>query len=208
MDSKLTLVQPKALANALEQLVASGQGDAILKMVHNNRKSMKLPVNGIKTPRKGPISFDYLKKNKIHLFQYIENDRRITIAYQYEKGTGKESHKRFVKYGATIHRDDMKNGKHEVYDKNGHTWTAISRLMNQGIKCVLTFNHIYQFRQDLRKYLLSRGCYNKNATKSSFQLITDNIMDMSLTTNNKSKSSKSKQSKSETLTNFDVNMKK
>jgi hypothetical protein len=203
MDSKLTLVKPKALAKALEQLVASGQGDALVKMVHNNRKSMKFPVEGINIPGNGPVPYDYIKKNNIHFFRYHEKNRHIVIAYQFERGTGKE-HVRYVKYGAVIHRDEMKDGKHEVYDKHGHKRTAINRLMNHGITCVLPFSSMYAFRRDLRKNLVKKGCCNRNATKGSFQLVTENTTDLSLTTNDKSKSSKSKPRKSDALTNFDV----
>jgi hypothetical protein len=187
MSSNSTLVPPKVLAKVLEKLLTEkGQTDGLLKMVQSDRKSFKFPITGIKTPRKGPVTYDYLKKNKIHLFHYTEGIRRITIAYQYDKGTGNQSYKRFVKYGATIHRDDAKNGKHEAYDKNGHTWTAINRLMNQGIKCEISFNTIFQFKQDLRKFLVTHGCYDKNAEKSSFHLVTDHITELSLMAENQS----------------------
>jgi len=173
MENKATFMSSKVLAQALEHLVVSSEPKNALKMVHNNRKSIRLPINGVKTPRKGPISVNYLRQNKIHLFHYMENNRRTIIAYQYEKGTGHQSNKRFVKYGATIHRDEMTNGKHEMYDKSGHTWTAISRLMNQPVKCELSFDNILQFKYDLRRFLFKRGCYDKTATKKTFQVVID-----------------------------------
>lgn len=112
-------------------------------------------------------------------------DRRVTIAYTYEKGVdekGKETSLRKVRYGAVIFRNDKKEQHCEHYDRSAHTWTAIRRLMNQPVKCELHFESLPQFKKALRKKVHRLGVQaKKSGNNGTFKFVHENNTNVMLT---------------------------
>lgn len=194
LSLSVSQVSPSQMATALEQLFRTEQGRALVKMATNDTKHLKIPVRGrISVPSSGKAKDDFVKKNRIRLLYVDEpkSNRKVTIAYQYEKGTGVESFKRFVKYGACVFRKSITrsdvdtkstNKKPEVWDKNGHSQTAIRRLMNAPVRCELTFTSIDNFNKDLRKQLFKRGVEDKeHAVPKTFNLVSEETTQVDLT---------------------------
>jgi hypothetical protein len=202
---------PKVVAQALHKLLKD-DGSAV-RVTHNKKHSIKVPIKNtsVQLPHTGPIAPNFLRDNKINIFHYSEGKRKVTIAYTYIKGDEVralsqedvkpgDQYKRFVKYGATIFHDESdKTGKKEVYNKQSHNWTAISRLLNAPVSCELNFYSAYQFKKELRKFMFDKQNYGVSTRKATkyFQFDTDNVTNVALTVNNENNNKKS-------LTTLDV----
>jgi len=122
------------------------------------RRQLVLPLKKkVGVQKSGRIDPSFLQKNGIHLVHYLEKTskhvRRIVIAYKYEKSNDEIPSKRTVTYGACIFKTSVDADAKEHFDRRGHNWTAINRLMTRPVKVELHFHTVKQFNDDLRKCL-------------------------------------------------------
>jgi hypothetical protein len=140
----------------LEGKQMTSQHSSQAQWLSTERRQLVLPLKQ-KTgfQKSGRIDPKFLQDNGIHLVHYTEttskNVRRIVIAYKYEKGSETVPSQRNVTYGACVFKTSVDSK--ESFDRRGHNWTAINRLLTRPVKVELHFHTVDQFNKDLRKCL-------------------------------------------------------